>query len=111
MKFNLFGYKINIQKESITNEDARARAEIEKALAILEKYSVKEQISTLQAKAVKKATQARTNKAKRKMQDAINLMRLEGKKITQYAVAKKSGCSINTVRKYMPTSLKNELEG
>ena len=98
MKFNKLGYRINIEKENIT--DADARAEIEKALAILEKYSVSDQISAMRAKSVAKATKVRQDTAKRKIEDAVNLLRLENRNISEYAVAKKSGCSINTVKKY-----------
>ncbi len=94
----MFGYKVNIEKENIT--DADARAEIEKALAILEKYSVSDQISAMRAKSVAKATKVRQDTAKRKIEDAVNLLRLENRNISEYAVAKKSGCSINTVKKY-----------
>ncbi len=97
MKFEMLGYKINITKEDIPEE---AEAEIKKALETLQKYSIDKQVSILQKQAMKKATQSRTDKAKRKIENAINLLRLEGKNISEYAIAKKSGCSINTVKKY-----------
>ena len=48
-----------------------------------------------------KATEARTLKAKEKIQNAINLLRLQNKKITHYSIAKASGVSFNTVKKYI----------
>lgn len=97
MKFELLGYKINIEKSSIPKD---AEAEIKQALSVLQKYSIDVPSSKSQTVAAAKATQTRQNNAKRKIQDAINILRLENKNITEYAVAKESGCSINTVKKY-----------
>lgn len=55
-------------------------------------------------KATQKATEKRTQKAKDKIQNAVNLHRLEGKKITFYSIAEESGVSYNTVRKYLKES-------
>ena len=52
--------------------------------------------------AVDVATAARTAKAKKKIENAVNLLRMEGKAITPYSVAKKAGVSYNTARKYLP---------
>lgn len=49
---------------------------------------------------IKEATKARERIAKEKINNAINLLRIENKNITAYAIAKKSGCSYNTVKKY-----------
>jgi len=51
--------------------------------------------------AADKATEARTAKAKSKIFNAINLLRLQGKKITPYSIAKISGVAYQTVRKYI----------
>ena len=48
----------------------------------------------------KKARAAKTTKTKEKIQNAINLLRLQGKSINAYQVAKLSGVSYNTARKY-----------
>jgi len=48
-----------------------------------------------------KATEARTKKAKEKIQNAINLIRMQNKKITYYAIAKESGVAYQTVKKYI----------
>ena len=47
------------------------------------------------------ATEARTAKAKEKIQNAINLLRIENKKITHYSIAKMAGVSYLTVKKYI----------
>ena len=47
------------------------------------------------------ATEARSKKAKEKINNAINLLRLQGKEITPYAVAKEAGVSFVTARKYL----------
>jgi len=47
------------------------------------------------------ATKARTSKAKKKIQNAINILRMEDKKITYYAIAKTAGVSYLTVKKYI----------
>lgn len=49
---------------------------------------------------IKEATKKRERIAKDKIINAINLLRIENKNITAYAIAKKSGCSYNTVKKY-----------
>ena len=46
------------------------------------------------------ASKSRENTAKAKILNAINLLRIENKSITIYAIAKESGCSYNTVKKY-----------
>ena len=57
-------------------------------------------VSGKKIRAVAKATEARINKAKRKIETALNLMRLEGKAISVYLVAKEAGVSYNTANKY-----------
>ena len=50
---------------------------------------------------INKARQARTAKTKEKVQNAINLLRIEGKEITAYQVAKVADISFNTAKKYL----------
>ena len=52
-------------------------------------------------KNAKKATVAKVNKTKEKIQNAINLLRLQGNPINPYQVAKLSGVAYNTARKYL----------
>lgn len=61
--------------------------------------SIKKSISKIQC--TKTATEARTKKAKEKIQNAINLMRLENEKLTYYSIAKKAEVSYLTVKKYI----------
>jgi len=55
---------------------------------------------TKKQSSILEATKSRERIAKAKINNAINLLRLEDKKITTYAIAKESGCSYNTVKKY-----------
>jgi tagatose-1,6-bisphosphate aldolase len=47
------------------------------------------------------ATKKRIDSAKKKIQDAINMLRLENKKITYYSISKQADVSYNTVKKYI----------
>jgi Fic family protein len=47
-----------------------------------------------------KATTAKINKSKEKIQNAINLLRLQGEEINPYRIAKLANVSYNTARKY-----------
>lgn len=47
------------------------------------------------------ATASRSKKAKEKIQNAINILRLECKNITHYSIAQMSGVSFTTVKKYL----------
>jgi len=49
---------------------------------------------------IKEATKARERVAKAKILNAINVLRLEDRALTTYSIAKESGCSYNTVKKY-----------
>ena len=51
--------------------------------------------------AAEKATATRKAKAQDKMDNAINLLKFEGKEITAYAVAKTAGVHYNTAKKYL----------
>uniref|UniRef100_UPI004047E78C hypothetical protein n=1 Tax=Aliarcobacter sp. TaxID=2321116 RepID=UPI004047E78C len=51
--------------------------------------------------ATREATESRTKAAKEKIQNAINILRMENKKITHYSIAQTSGVSFNTVKKYI----------
>lgn len=57
--------------------------------------------------ATKKAIEFKQQATKNKIQNAINLMRLEGEKITIYSVAKKAGVSYNSAKKYSYIFLKS----
>lgn len=59
------------------------------------KYSLKKIVAT------REATESRTKAAKEKIQNAINILRMENKKITHYSIAQTSGVSFTTVKKYL----------
>jgi len=70
---------------------------------LLEKLNVAEPHlpSYKKKECTKIATKVRQDKAKKKIQNAINLMKLEGKKLTLYSIAKESGVAYQTVKKYI----------
>ena len=55
---------------------------------------------TKKQSSIQEATKHRTNAAKAKMLNAINILRLESQEITVSSISKMSGCSYNTVKKY-----------
>jgi len=55
---------------------------------------------SLKRTATKKAIETKQQNAKDKITNAVNLLNLENKKINVNSVAKISGCSYNTVKKY-----------
>lgn len=57
-------------------------------------------ITPTKRNATRNATESKVLKTKEKITNSLNLMRLEGKKITAYAVAKESGVSFNSCKKY-----------
>ena len=57
--------------------------------------------STKKQIAAEDATAARSKKAREKLQNAVNILRMERKKVTPYQVAKTAGISYNTARKYL----------
>lgn len=52
-------------------------------------------------KATVEANRSKVSESKKKINNAINLLRLESKEITPYAVAKTAGISYNTAKKYL----------
>lgn len=55
---------------------------------------------TKKQSSIQEATKKRERVAKEKIINAMNILRLEDKQLTAYAIAKESGCSYNTVKKY-----------
>jgi len=58
------------------------------------------EVSPKKKKAMIEATNARIRKAKEKIENAINILRMEDRPITIYSVSKESGVSYNTASKY-----------
>ena len=107
MELNLFGYKIRISKE--VKSDTELPADLKKAFEVIKKYGYKPEVSKKKTDSAKRATAIRQQRAKEKINNAINLLKLENKKITLYSIAKTAGVSYNTVKKY-ENELKNILE-
>ena len=57
--------------------------------------------SAKKSNSARTATMARTQKAKEKIQNAINILRMENKKLTHYSIAKQAEVSYLTVKKYI----------
>ena len=77
------------------------REDLQQALRVLKKYSYKAPPSPKKVESAHRATQIRQERVKEKIQNAINLLKMEGKEITAYRVAKEAGVSYNTARKYL----------
>jgi len=58
-------------------------------------------ISQKKQQSAKDALKVKVTKTKEKIQNAINLLRLQGKPINAYQVSKLSGVAYNTARKYL----------
>jgi len=97
VEFDLFEVKDYILPFLENLEDSFEKEKLLKALdnAKIIKYSPKK------ANAAEQATAARTKKAKEKIQNAVNILRMENKKITYYSVAKTAKVSYSTVKKYI----------
>jgi len=68
--------------------------------AILEKKTVVKRNNINKLRAMGKATEVRTAKAKKNIKLAFEYLIRNDKKVTQKAIAEASKCSVNTVRKY-----------
>jgi Fic family protein len=58
-------------------------------------------ISQKKKEAGKNALKVKVHQTKEKIQNAINLLRLQGKPINAYQVSKLSGVAYNTAKKYL----------
>jgi len=99
--------------ERIQNDDWVNEEYVELKSNLHHQFLKSHAVSTSKRNATKKATYAREMKAKKKIENAVNLLRLEGKKITAYSLAKQAGVSFTTARKYIPyydTSYSNNSE-
>ena len=59
--------------------------------------------------AIQKATQIRSSNAKEKINNAINILRLENKQFTHYNISKTSKVAFQTVKKYINKELLEKL--
>jgi len=98
MKLNIFGYQISIDKKFA--DDANTPTEVREAIETLKSYGIKSGSSADQKRAAAKASLAKKEKALEKISIAIFELVEECQKLSNYAIAKRSGCSINTIKKY-----------
>lgn len=59
-------------------------------------------VSVRKQRATERATEVRSDRAREKINNAINLLHLENKAITHYSISKTAGVSFNTVKKHIP---------
>ena len=102
MEFEVFGYKISIEKKALkAKESEEMPQDLRWALEILEKYGKKLPPSPKKIESAKRASKIKADRTKEKVINAVNLLRLQGEKITPYKVAKTAGISYNTAKKYL----------
>jgi len=102
MRFEVFGYVIDIEKKALKDKEAgEMPQDLRWALEIIEKYSAKIPPSKKKIESAKAAAAVKARTAKEKVTNAVNLLKLQGKEITPYKVAKTAGISYNTAKKYL----------
>ena len=99
MKFQIGNYTITIEKKAL--EDTGLPQEVQEALQVLARYGYTPPPSQKKQESAKRAREALQAKTREKIQNAINLLKMEGKEITPYAVAKVANISYNTAKKYL----------
>jgi len=82
-------------------DDDGASLEILQELVEEIKKEYAKPIKTTKRNATKKAIIAKQEKSKKQVENAINMLRMEGKEPTAYAVAKVARISYNTASKYL----------
>ncbi len=102
MKFQIGGYTITIEKRAL--EDNGLPQEVQEALQTLAKYGYTPPPSKKRQESAQRARAVLQQRTKEKIQNAVNLLKMEGKEITPYRVAKEAGVSYNTAKKYLTTS-------
>ncbi len=99
MKLELFGYTVTIEKKAL--QDTELPEDLKQALKVLQKYGYKPPVSSKKRDAAAAATKIRQQRVKEKIQNAINLLKMQGEEITAYKIAKEAGVSYNTAKKYL----------
>jgi Fic family protein len=103
MRIKIKNSVITIPDKLINNLE---KLDIETANAINTLLTKGERIvSEKKQNSAKEALKAKVTKTKEKIQNAINLLRLQGKPINPYQVSKLSGVAYNTARKYLKNSI------
>ena len=102
MRFEVFGYVIDIEKKALKDKEAgEMPQDLKWALEIIEKYSAKIPPSKKKIESAKRASRIKADRTKEKVINAVNLLRLQGEEITPYKVAKTANISYNTAKKYL----------
>ena len=86
-------------RDNFLLDDTENKLKIEKLLKKLKKEMYKP-ASIAKQNAAKKATKIRQERVKEKIQNAVNLLNLQGRKINVNSVSKEAGISYNTAKKY-----------
>jgi len=100
-RYDLTEYEHNHLQEIIKHIQENNLLQIDKTLKETLINPTRIEYSHKKTLAPKKATQQRIKNAKKKIQDAINILNLENKKVTHYSIAKQAEVSYNTVKKYI----------
>jgi Fic family protein len=100
MRFELFGYVIDIEKKALKEKEEMPQ-DLKWALEVIEKYGAKIPPSEKKVESAKRASEIKAKRAKEKVINAVNLLKLQGEHITTYKVAKTAGISYNTAKKYL----------
>ena len=92
-----------INRENLFIKEYNFKEEDKVVSKLLEKLNNPKDIeySFNKVRAADKATESRTKAAKEKIQNAINILTMENKKITHYSIAQTCGVSFTTVKKYL----------
>ncbi|RLA83324.1 MAG: hypothetical protein DRG78_04675 [Epsilonproteobacteria bacterium] len=98
MRFYIHSFKIDISNKLIDNNTLPV--ELINAIKVIRKHSTKVPSTQKQKDAAKDATQSRQQIAQNKIENAVNILRMEDELINNSSVQSVSGCSINTVKKY-----------
>jgi len=97
MKFEFFGYKIEVSKQD--------EEELEQAKKILDKHGFRAVKQTKDKSnkiaSMKKANKIRSDEVRQKIDKAMETLSHQDKKITAYMLAKESGVSQPTAKKYL----------
>jgi len=102
MRFEVFGYVIDIEKKALKDKEAgEMPQDLKWALEIIEKHSAKIPPSKKKIESAKRASRIKADRTKEKVINAVNLLRLQGEEITPYKVAKTANISYNTAKKYL----------
>ncbi len=99
-RFNLLENEYNELKRAINLKEITNDELLEKLNNPLKIYKTKSKL-----KAVQLASKKRSEIAKEKVLNAINLLRLENSPISYANIQKVSGVGFNTVKKYVPENI------